>query len=144
MDSSDGYALMLPPPERRYEWSRVWVADREDSGDVVALARVLEETDCVECREDMVVSHVEVLSQWAELAKGLLAETAKRPDPRRDDMARVLMFFAADLGRALLEDSIGAKLDDEVAVTAMTAITEAVAASTCASQSFSKQLASTL
>lgn len=136
---------MLPPPERCYEWSPVWVSDVEGSGDVVALPRVLEETGCEDCREDMVVSHVEVLGQWTELAEGLLVETAKRPDPRRDDMARVLMFFASDLGRALLEDGIGAKLDDEVVMMAMTAITEAVvAASTCASQSFSKQLASTL
>lgn len=75
----------------------------------------------------------------------LLAETGKRPDPRRDDMARVLVFFAADLGRTLLGEGIVEKLDGEVVLMAMTAVTEAVvAASTCASQSFSKQLASTL
>lgn len=112
---------------------------------MVSLPRVLEEVGCEDCQEDMVLSHVEVLSQWTELARELIEQTAGQADPRRDGMARVLVFFAGDLGRAVVPDGVAAELDEYVVGMAMEAVTEAVVvASVCSAQSFSRQLASTL
>lgn len=145
--STAGYALMLPPVERRYVWSPVWARERVDGGEqvVVGLARVLEDVACEHCREDMVLSHIEVLSQWTELAADLLEDIAGRSDPRRDGIGRVLVFFAGDLGGAVVGEGVAGDLDEDVVVMAMTAVTEAmVVASSCLALSFSKQLASTL
>jgi len=144
LEWSTGFALMLPPDEQRYAWSPVWVRDPFDGeSTVISLPHVLEGTRCEDCREDMVVSHVEVLGRWTELARDLLEETARRPDPRRDDLGRVLVFFAGDLSQALSWEGID--LDEDVVAMAMEAIAEAVkTASLCFAQSFSGQLASTL
>lgn len=143
-ETSFDYVLMLPPDEQRYAWSPVWVRGRLDGeSTVISLPHVLEGTRCEDCREDMVVSHIEVLGQWTELARDLLEQTRRQADPRRDDMGRVLAFFAGDLGQALSWEGIG--LDEDVVVMAMEAICEAVkTASLCFAQSFSRQLASTL
>jgi hypothetical protein len=83
------YALMLPPDEQRYAWSPVWVRDPANpNSTVISLPHVLEATGCDDCRADMVVSHVEVLGQRTELAKDLLGQTRRQPDPRRDDLGR--------------------------------------------------------
>jgi hypothetical protein len=144
LESSIDYALMLPPDEQRYAWSPVWVRDPLSGGStVISLPHVLEGTGCGDCREDMVVSHVEVLGQWTELARELLEQTRHQPDPRRDDLGRVLVFFAGDLAQALSWDGID--LDEDVVAMAVEEISEAVkTASVCFAQSFSRQLASTL
>jgi hypothetical protein len=144
MELSVDYALMLPPDEQRYSWSPVWVRDPGNrNSTVISLPHVLEGTSCDDCREDMMVSHVEVLSRWTGLARDLLEQTHRQPDPRRDDMGRVLVFFAGDLGQALSWDGID--LDEDAVAMAMEAISEAVkTASVCFAQSFSRQLASTL
>lgn len=139
--------LMLPPAERRYVWSPVWAVDGGDpSGepDVVGFPTALEGMGCEDCRFDMVVSHVEVLARWSDMARELV-EGSERGDRRREELARVLVFFAGDLGRAVSSDGVLGDDDAELAGMAMAAIAEAtVAASLLLSQSFSKQLASTL
>jgi hypothetical protein len=144
LESSLDYALMLLPEEQRYSWSPVWVRGLLDhASTVISLPHVLEGTRCEDCREDMVLSHIEVLGQCTELARDLLAETRDRPDPRRDDLGRVLVFFGGDLAQALSWQGID--IDDDVVAMASEAIAEAVkTASICFAQSFSRQLASTL
>ena len=144
LESSFDYALMLPPEDERYSLSPVWVrGPLGGESTVISLPRVLEGTRCEDCREEMVVSHIEVLSQRTELAKDLLEGTVQQPDSGRDDMGRVLVLFAGDLGHALCWEGID--LDEDVVAMAMEAITEAVrTALVCLAQSFSRQLASTL
>ncbi len=138
---------MVPPADRRYLWSPVWARVLEDpkcEPEVISLSEALGEVVCEDCREDLVVSHVEVLGQWTMLARELLAKTARKPDPRRDEVARVLVFFAGDLGRALTPGGIITELDPDLVLLAMEAISEAVVVvSSCFAHAFSKQLAST-
>jgi hypothetical protein len=142
------YALMLPPEERRYVWSPVWVRDQADrklpDPEVVALPAALEAMRCQSCRGDMVLSHVEVLAEWTELARDLLHGTVG-DDPRRDDIGHVLVFFAAQLAKAI-EAGLGAGsgCEPQLFVMAMAAVTDAmVVSSSCFAQSFSKRLALT-
>lgn len=107
------------------------------------MSHVLEGTRCGDCREDMVVSHIEVLGHCTQLAGDLVEQTRREADPRRDAMGRVLVFFAGDLAQALSWEGID--LDEDVVETAMEAIGEAVkTASICFAQSFSRQLAGSL
>jgi hypothetical protein len=137
---------MFPPEERRCVWSPVWVRDPADrklpEPEVVALPEALEAMPCQSCRGDMVLSHVEVLAQWTELARDLLEETAG-DDPPRDEIGHVLVFFAAQLARAIEAGLVaGPGCEPQLFVMAMAAVTDAmVVASSCLAQSFSKQLA---
>lgn len=137
--------LMLPPEGERYAWSPVWAHDVGDlSGrpGVVSLPAALEAMFCEDCREDMVVSHVEVLAMWTGLGRALF-EGSDRDDCRREELARVLVLFAGDLGRAVVPGGVVGVA--ESAGMAMAAIAEATGvASLLLARSFSEQMASSV
>lgn len=136
---------MLPPEGQWYAWSPMWAHDVGDPGGrpgVVSLPAALEAMGCGDCREDMVVSHVEVLGMWTDLGRELF-ESTDRGDLRREELARVLVLFAGDLGRVVVPG--GVMVDAESAGMALAAIAATMmAASSLLARSSSEQMASSV
>jgi hypothetical protein len=138
---------MLPPEGQQFGWSPVWVRDPENDEEStptpLRLADALGGTASVARRCEMLAEHVDVLMEWTELAGELLDESSP-DDVRREEIGLALVFFAGDLGRALVPGGAGEEAEPGLCFLSVAAITGAmVVASDCLERSFSRQLVST-